>query len=96
MADWNPEDISLVESVVDQLGIALENARLLDEVTRRAAREEQINRIATHVRSSVNTEIILQNTVREVGKALGAARAYIQLTPQKEPAASEIEEFIPA
>jgi GAF domain-containing protein/HAMP domain-containing protein len=95
-ADWNPEDISLVESVVDQLGIALENARLLDEVTRRAAREEQINRIATNVRSSVNTEIILQNTVREVGKALGAARAYIQLTPQKEPAASEIEESIPA
>jgi len=95
-AEWSPEDISLVESVVDQLGIALENARLLDEVTRRAAREEQINRIATQVRSSVNTETILQNTVREIGKALGAARAYIQLTPQKEPAASEIEESIPA
>ena len=95
-ADWNPEDISLVESVVDQLGIALENARLLDEVRRRAAREEQINRIATQVRSSVNTETILQNTVREVGKALGAARAYIQLTPQKEHTASEIEESIPA
>ena len=95
-ADWNSEDISLVESVVDQLGIALENARLLDEVTRRAAREEQINRITTLVRSSVNTETILQNTVREVGKALGAARAYIQLTPQKEQAAAEIEESIPA
>jgi GAF domain-containing protein len=95
-ADWNPEEISLVESVVDQLGIALENARLLDEVTRRAAREEHINRIATHVRSSVNTEIILQNTVREVGRALGATRAYIQLTPQKEPMATEIEESNPA
>jgi GAF domain-containing protein/HAMP domain-containing protein len=89
---WSPEDIGLAEGVVDQLGIALENARLLDEVMRRAARETQINLIATQVRSSVNTETILQNTVREVGKALRATRAYIQLTPEREPVPPETNE----
>jgi GAF domain-containing protein len=70
---------SLMEDVSNRIGLLLESARLLEEAQRLAQREQQINVIASQMRSSVNLDTILQNTVRELGKALGARRAFIQL-----------------
>lgn len=73
------EMAELVEEVGSRLGLVLESSRLLHEAQRLAAREQQINRIASEVRSSADLDSILQNTVRELGKALGARRTVIQL-----------------
>jgi len=85
------ETVSLVEEASARLALVLENARLLQEAQRLAAREQQINLISSQVRSSANTDAILQNTVRELGKALGATRTFIQIAnlttqPVEEPA----------
>jgi GAF domain-containing protein/HAMP domain-containing protein len=69
----------LAEEIAGRLALVLENSRLLQEAQRLALREQQINLIATEVRGSVNLETILQTTVRELGKALGADRTYIQV-----------------
>ncbi|MBN1146549.1 MAG: GAF domain-containing protein [Anaerolineales bacterium] len=74
-----PETIALIEEAASRLGLVLESARLLHEAQRLALREQQINWIANQVRGSVNLETILQNTVRELGRALGASRTYIQV-----------------
>jgi nitrate/nitrite-specific signal transduction histidine kinase len=74
-----PEMSSLVEEVTSRLGLVLESTRLLHDAQRLATREQRINWIATQVRSSVNLDTILQNTVRELGRTLGATRAYIQI-----------------
>lgn len=79
--DIAPELVEMVNDVGSRLGLVLESARLLHEAQRLASREQQINLIATQVRSSVNLDAILQNTVRELGKALGAQRTFIQLSP---------------
>ncbi len=73
------EMVGLLEEVGSRLGLVLESARLLHEAQRLAAREQQINVIATEMRSSVDLDAILQNTVRQLGKALGARRTYIRL-----------------
>jgi nitrate/nitrite-specific signal transduction histidine kinase len=72
-------EVYLLATISSRLSQVLEGARLLGQAQRLAAREQQINSIATQVRSAVNLESILQNTVRELGKALGTRRAYIQL-----------------
>lgn len=77
-----PDVIEMVNDVGSRLGLVLESARLLHEAQRLASREQQINLIATQMRSSVNLDAILQNTVRELGKALGAQRTFIQLSSQ--------------
>jgi GAF domain-containing protein/HAMP domain-containing protein len=75
-----PADLAeLVNEVGARLGLVLESTRLLHEAQRLAAREQQINRIAGEMRGSVDLEAILQSTVRELGRALGARRTYIQL-----------------
>lgn len=76
---WTQDELEIVQDVIEQIGPALESARLLEEAQARAMREQAVNVIATQVRSSIGMDAILQNTVRELGKALGSSRTFIQL-----------------
>jgi GAF domain-containing protein len=77
------EMVSTFEEIAARLSLVLENTRLLYEAQRLAEREQQINLISTQVRSSVNVDSILQNTVRELGRVLGTSRAFIQIGIQQ-------------
>jgi GAF domain-containing protein/HAMP domain-containing protein len=83
---WTEEELRVVEQAISQIGPALENARLLEEAQMRASREQTVNVIATQVRNSAGIQAILQNTVRELGKALGVSRTFIQfgINPDEE------------
>jgi transcriptional regulator with GAF, ATPase, and Fis domain len=70
--------IVTLEEVASRLALVLENARLLSDAQRLALQEQQINIISTQVRRSASLDAILQNTVRELGKAMGASRTFIQ------------------
>jgi len=76
---WSDENRTLLEAIADRVGQALESARLFEEAQARASREQQINVITTQIRKSAKIESILQSTVRELGRALGASRTFIQL-----------------
>jgi GAF domain-containing protein len=82
--DWTATETELVQRLVDQVGTALESARLFQETQRRAAREQAIRRVTERMRGAVDIEAILQNTVAEVARALGAPRAYIRLGTESE------------
>lgn len=81
---WTAAEIELVQRLVDQIGTALESARLFQETRRRAAREQTIRRITEQMRRSVDVEAILQSTVTEVARALGVPRAYVRLGTEAE------------
>jgi GAF domain-containing protein len=71
--------LQLYEALTDQASVALERARLLEAAQRRAAREQAIRQVTERMRRSVDVESILQNTVAELARALGAPRAYVRL-----------------
>jgi GAF domain-containing protein len=79
-----PETVSMVEEVADRLALALENSRLLEETQQRAERDRLIADITAHVRSSMDSETILQTAVRELGAALGSDRAFVRLDVGKQ------------
>lgn len=81
---WTPGEVDLLRRLVDQLGAALESAQLYQETQRRAAREQAIRQITERMRSAVEVETILQNTVTELAKALGVPRAYVRLGTEAE------------
>jgi GAF domain-containing protein/HAMP domain-containing protein len=76
---WSETEAYLLTTISSRLSQVLEGARLLQQAQNLASREQQINLIANQMRSASNLDAILKNTVRELGKALGARRAYIQL-----------------
>ena len=78
--EWSADEIALVQDVADQIGLALENARLFEQTERRARREAMIGQIVAQVRRQPDIDSIMQTAVRELGKALGAPRTFIQLT----------------
>jgi GAF domain-containing protein len=77
--NWTDDEITVVQSISDRAAFALENARLLEEANRRAKQEEAIAHITSQIGSSTNFDHILQTTVEELGRTLGATRAFIQL-----------------
>lgn len=77
--EWTPEERNLVEAVATQAALAMENARLLDESQQMAARERLAAEITGKVWSSPNTDFILQTAIKELGRALSADEATIEL-----------------
>jgi GAF domain-containing protein len=73
------ETIKLVEEAANRLALALENARLIQDAQRLALRERQINLISAQAQQSPNLEMLLQNTVKELGNALGMPNTFIQI-----------------
>jgi GAF domain-containing protein len=82
---WTDDEIALVEAVADQMVLAIENARLLEETQQRAKRDRLIADITAQVRSSRDPETILRTAVRQLGAALGTDRALVQLRTGAKP-----------
>jgi len=73
----------LIETISDRLAVALENARLLEEIQNKADREHQVGEISSRIRSSPNVEQILRTAVVEIGQSLGASEVSIQLRSEQ-------------
>jgi GAF domain-containing protein/HAMP domain-containing protein len=88
---WAPEELQMVQTIIDQLGVALEGARLYRDTQQRAIREQIIGEITTRLRSTLNIETILQTAVNEIYETLPLDQVSIRLSDdlsnlQEEPA----------
>lgn len=79
--EWTAHDLTFAQSLVDQVGQTIENARLLEETERLAGRERVINEINSSVRRNVDMGRILKTAVDELGRSLNAARVFVQINP---------------
>ncbi len=77
--EWDQEDQSWVESLATQVAISLENARLIEESQQSALRERLSASIIQKLWASGTIDSILQTAVGELGRALEASEATIEL-----------------
>jgi GAF domain-containing protein len=71
-------------TLAGQAAIALESMRLLDETQRRAARERLTREITDKMRRAVDLDTLMQTALQDMGAALGATRAFVQLSTLEE------------
>jgi GAF domain-containing protein/HAMP domain-containing protein len=76
---WTAEEQTLLETLVEELGLALESARLYEDTQRRAAREHLISEVTSQMRETLEMETVLNTAVREIGEALGLAALDVRL-----------------
>lgn len=81
---WRQEERVLVESVTAQLGLALENARLLEATRRSAVLEQTAGELTSRFRQQVEIEAVLQQALADLAQALGAERGVVRLIPVAE------------
>ena len=68
--EWDPEEIALLETLAEQLSLALESARLYQDTQRRAAQERLIGEVTTRMRETLDIDTILQTAAREMEQAM--------------------------
>ncbi|MBN1303190.1 MAG: GAF domain-containing protein [Anaerolineales bacterium] len=77
--EWTDEEREWIEAVAIQTSLALENARLLEESQQMALRERLIAEITSKIWSTTTIDSILQTAIKELGSALSASEAVIEL-----------------
>ncbi len=76
---WTDEEIALVESMTEQLGVALESARLYQDTQRRAARERMTREITDALQRATDMESLMRIATEELVRALGGTQGYMRL-----------------
>jgi GAF domain-containing protein len=76
--NWNQDEINLAQAISDRLALALDNARLLQESQRRAAKEAKIGELSARIGASINMRNVLQTAVEALGRALPGSEVVIQ------------------
>jgi GAF domain-containing protein len=77
--DWSPDEVTLLEQLSDQLGVALESARLYQDTQHRAMEERLIGEITSRMRATLDLETVLQTAAEEIYHALGLDRVMVRL-----------------
>ena len=85
---WSKEELSLAETLAQQLYLALENARLYQETQRRAERERLASEITAKMRVSNDPQVILQTAVEELRRALNVQSGQVVSQPAPLPVES--------
>jgi putative methionine-R-sulfoxide reductase with GAF domain len=73
------EDADLLQSIANQVAVALINARTYEEAEKRVKQESLINEIGQKIQSANTVDGALQVAVRELGRALGLAETGVRL-----------------
>jgi GAF domain-containing protein/uncharacterized membrane protein YqjE len=65
---WSKLDEGLLEEVASQVGLAVDNIRLLEEATQRARQEQMVGKLAAQFSQSLDLDTLLQTAARELGQ----------------------------
>lgn len=82
---WSEPEKNLAQQVADQIALALENARLLEETRDRAERERILAEITARVRETLDLETILRRAADDTRSAFALPEVVIQILPEVVP-----------
>jgi PAS domain S-box-containing protein len=81
--DWNEENVSIVKSVAERVGLALDNARLFEQTQTALSEAEQLYNVVLHINTAATLEDLLQAAIAP-SIATGASSAGIWLFDRDE------------
>ena len=76
---FSPEDYELLQEVSERFGMAVDNARLVDESQRLAQREAIVSQITSRLQATNDVENMLGEAARSLRDTLGTRRVSIRL-----------------
>jgi GAF domain-containing protein len=76
---WTDDEIAFVQAISDRAALALENARLLEDSQKRAAKEQAIGEISTKISANTDIEAILRTAVRELGAQISGTQVTVEI-----------------
>jgi len=81
---FDPFEMKILSAVGNQLGVAIENARLITQLRKRMEQIELINEVSSAITSSLSIGTLFRIMVTEIRKLVGFDRASLLLYNEKE------------
>ena len=73
------DEMDMIHAIMERAAIAMENARLLQELQQQTAKEQKIGEVTARIGASIHMRNVLQTAVEELGRALPGSEVVIQL-----------------
>lgn len=77
-------DVQVLQTLADQIAIGLENGRLFARQSQVVKLEQLLSSLTSKIHQARQIDTLLENTATELGRALGARRVVVRLTPTAE------------
>jgi GAF domain-containing protein len=74
-----PEQLTVVQQVIERMGLSADNARLFDEAQRIAQREATVNAASVQMQGASNVETVLSTATRTLAEMFGSSRVAVRL-----------------
>jgi GAF domain-containing protein len=81
---WDQDELDIVTAIIERAAIAMENARLLAESQKRAAKERTIGEISSKISVQSDINELLKTAAQELGRTLPGAEIAIQFNKDTE------------
>jgi len=81
---WDEEELEIVTAIIERAALAMENARLLAESQKRAAKERIIGEISSKISMQSEINELLKTAAQELGRNLPGAEIAIQFNKDSE------------
>ncbi len=91
-APWSSDELALIDEVSTQIGLALENARLLEETQKRAEQEQMLGEMTARFTRSLDVDGLLRAAVRELGRLLPVEEVSVHVIPPEETRSAPADE----
>lgn len=82
--EWDQDELDIVTAIIERAAISLENARLLAESQKRAAKERTIGEITAKISAQSDIDQLLKTAALELGRTLPKANISIQFKKEGE------------
>jgi GAF domain-containing protein len=81
---WDQDELDVVTAIIERAAIAMENARLLAESQKRAAKERTIGEISAKISAQSDIDQLLKTAAQELNRTLPGAEIAIQFHRSQE------------
>lgn len=78
-SDWSERERTLVAKIADQVALALENSRLVDEAQKSSLRDQMIANISSRVRETLDVESVIRTAATELRRVFDLKEAEISV-----------------
>ncbi|MGB8983378.1 MAG: GAF domain-containing protein [Anaerolineales bacterium] len=81
---WSKLDENLIQDVANQVALAVDNIRLLEEATQHARQEQAVGKLANRFSQSLDLDTLLQSAARELGQLPDVSEVSVAIGRQTE------------
>jgi GAF domain-containing protein len=81
---WEQDELDIVTAILERAAIAMENARLLEESQKRAAKERTIGEISARISAQSEIDQLIKTAAQELNRTIPGAAIAIQFSRNEE------------